>query len=701
MRGPPGTRLLVVDDDAVTQAMLADELAAAGHLVDRAGSAEEAIAMLDKQIFDVAFVDMVLPGLSGARLLEILQAKSPRTQAVIITAYPGMEDAIASMQAGAIDYLPKPLTCDVLHDLVRRALERRQREARFTTLEACQEIFAANDPETLPAVIGRAAMRALNADDASLMLADGGHNLRLVWSHSLGGTIHAGAQVALGERVAGKVAVARRPMVVDDSLTEDPRFTGVAPPDRKIRSSIVYPIAVGDRLVGVLNASRLVSVGGFGPTELEEARVLASQAGVALEDARLVRELSARVSELSKAQSCMVQSERLAAIGQLAAGVAHEINNPVAYVMANLDFVLGRLATLKGIAAGAPEATAKDALWGFWQELGGSEGFADMDLALVEARQGTVRIRDIVADMRTLARADNGHEELFDINRAVQSAARLASASIRGVAEVRLDLGEGAMVRGNIGQLSQVFLNLLVNAGQAIPSGCGATARIVVTTRREGVKVIASVADTGVGIPPEVQARIFEPFFTTKSGSRGTGLGLSISRDTVTRHHGAISFWSEVGVGTTFTVALPLADEVPVPARAPASDRLSDGRCRILFVDDEESLRNSYQRYFGGRYDVVTVPDGRRALEVLAERCDFDLVVCDLVMPGMSGMELFRRAREQFPAVGERFVFVTGGVGREEVRKFLDTVRNPTFEKPFRFEQIDELLTKARPAVPV
>ena len=702
-KGVPPTRLLVVDDDLASGSVLVDQLRLAGHDADCAESVEEASALLDSRGYDVAFVSMVPLGVAETSFLDTLRVKTPRTKVIVITAHPEARDAVACLQAGAVDYLQKPVGLENLPPVIDRALRVHQQAARLRTLEACQAIFNAGVPEKLAEIIGHAAMQALDADDASLMLVEESNSLRLVWSHGLGGTTRVGTRIAFGERIAGKVALQRRPMVVNDLLREDPRFDGVTPPERKIQSSIVFPVTAGSRLVGVLNISRIERAGSFNPADLEEAHILAAQAGMALENARLVGELNTRVDELSRAQACIVQSDRFATVGQLASGVAHEINNPVAYVMANLDFVLTQLTALKSLRRDIPEADARDALWVWWQTISGQGDFVEIDRALVEARQGACQIRDIVSDMRTIARTDTGQEELFDLNRAIRSAERLATASIRGVAELKLDLASDTWVVGNVGQLSQVFLSLLVNAAQAIPPGRGTTAKIVVTTRREGNRIVASVTDTGVGIPAEVQARVFSPFFTTRSDSRGTGLGLSISRDTIKRHGGEISFRSEVGVGTTFTMSLPLAKgaqsegEAAVPAPIPSVEKANEGRHRVLFVDDEENLRKSYQRYFGDRYDVVLAPDGGQALEILADGGNFDLVVCDLVMPGMSGMELFRLACERFPAVQSRFVFVTGGVGQIEVQQFLATVKNPTFEKPFRFEEIDELLARHKP----
>ena len=253
-------------------------------------------------------------------------------------------------------------------------------------------------------------------------------------------------------------------------------------------------------------------------------------------------QLSDANHELQRLMSQLVSTERLAAIGQLAAGIAHEINNPLSYVLSNLAFVRSQLAQT--------EAKGNDVV-----ELSVEE----LQQALREAEDGATRITEIVRDVRTMSRTDDRARGKYDVNTAIRSATRIAGEQIRRRARLELELAPGMEIIGSVGRMTQVLINLLVNAADAIEDAPGREHEIRVTTTRRGDNVVITVADTGSGIETEKMARIFEPFFTTKPEGRGTGLGLSICRDIVERHSGRIEVQSEMGVGTRFVIELPSA----------------------------------------------------------------------------------------------------------------------------------------------
>jgi signal transduction histidine kinase len=247
-------------------------------------------------------------------------------------------------------------------------------------------------------------------------------------------------------------------------------------------------------------------------------------------------EIAARLQELKSAQSQLVENGRMAAIGQLAAGVAHEINNPASFTLSNLTYLEKNLSS-----------PARDA----------EPDIEDLRIAAKDALEGAERIRDIVKDVRVLSRGNAGPEALFDLNDAVRSAIRVCRGETLHRAEVSMDLQDALPVRGNVSAVSQIFLNLIVNAAQAMPAG--RRGRISVRTRDQGGVVVATVTDDGCGIAPENLPHLFEPFFTTKANSNGVGLGLSIALDTLRRHRGTIEVHSKVGEGTRFELRLPLA----------------------------------------------------------------------------------------------------------------------------------------------
>jgi signal transduction histidine kinase len=298
---------------------------------------------------------------------------------------------------------------------------------------------------------------------------------------------------------------------------------------------------------------------------------------------QLTQNFNDMVRKLRESQRRLAYAEKMAAVGQLAAGVGHEINNPLSYVTANLTFateMLSELASAKGGDAAQPlppEATAT---------------LLEVSEALREAQDGAQRVGRIVRDLRTFARSDEAMAEqrqVVDVQRIIESALKLASNTLKYQARVTRDFRETAPVMGNEARLVQVFINLLVNAAQAIPSGCAEENEIRITTfMGAGGSVVVEVSDTGQGMSPEVSARLFEPFFTTKPVGQGTGLGLSISRNIIEGLGGSLTFQSTVGKGTTFRVTLPAArqesQEDPAAARSP--DALAQGG-RVLLVDDE------------------------------------------------------------------------------------------------------------------
>ncbi|AKQ69489.1 Histidine kinase [Myxococcus hansupus] len=253
-------------------------------------------------------------------------------------------------------------------------------------------------------------------------------------------------------------------------------------------------------------------------------------------------------TERKRTQAQLMLTDRMASMGLLAAGIAHELNNPLAYVLSNLDFLHS------AVGSGRPRMLSP-------------EDIVELRQVLDDAREGAERMRQIVRQLRVFSRVEDGKEEPVDVHQVLESVSQMAASVVRARARLVKDYGEVPLVRGNEGKLFQVFLNLIINAAHAIEEGASETNEIRLTTRVEvGGRVLVVVSDTGQGIPPEHLRRIFDPFFTTKSSGLGTGLGLSICDTIVTALGGHISVESSVGGGTTFRVALNAS-----PPKAPAN----------------------------------------------------------------------------------------------------------------------------------
>ncbi len=362
----------------------------------------------------------------------------------------------------------------------------------------------------------------------------------------------------------------------------------------------------------------------------------------------------------------LMESDRLAAVGELVAGVAHEVNNPLSSISAFAQLLL-RETTLT--------ASQRESV----------------DVILTE----TTRASQVVKDLLAFARRSEPHREPLDMNSVVSRTIRMrqyqfAEAGVR----VETDLAEELpSVLGDARQLQQVCLNLLTNAVQSMSAVGGGELRVGTSTVDGAVRL--DVSDGGTGIPAEVRAHIFEPFFTTKSEGEGTGLGLSVSYGIVTAHGGTIEVVETGSTGTIFRVTLPSVSSPPsddVDANDVASFTLRSplAGIRLLFVDDEPALRIGMEAFGAMRgFSVVVASDGAAALE--AARSDgVDAVVCDLRMPGMDGYAFHEQLRSERPGLAARTVFITGDVVTPVSRG--SVARQPVLTKPFSFDKIEEAL---------
>ncbi|MEO8452928.1 MAG: ATP-binding protein, partial [Gemmatimonadota bacterium] len=379
-------------------------------------------------------------------------------------------------------------------------------------------------------------------------------------------------------------------------------------------------------------------------------------------------------TERKKLQSQLMVSDRMASVGTLAAGVAHEINNPLAAVIANLDYIdesLTRLAAGDEPSAGSGRNDA-------WF-------LAEVKAPLADARDAAERVRLIVRDLRIFSRSPTDEPRgAVDVNATIESSLRMAWNEIRHRARLVKRYGNVPGVEANEARLGQVFLNLIVNAAQALEEGRAEHNEIGVTTRLDGARVIIEVSDTGRGIPPEIIGRVFDAFFTTKAVGVGTGLGLAICHRIVTDMGGELTVESRIGKGTTFRVALPVArsEEAPAAQRVePAAG--TERRGRILVVDDEELIVVSIRRTLSKNHDVVTVTTAEKALALCAGGEKFDLILCDLMMPEMTGMDLHRELTAAVPDQATRMLFLTGGAFTVAAREFLAEPPKEFLEKPF------------------
>jgi PAS domain S-box-containing protein len=388
------------------------------------------------------------------------------------------------------------------------------------------------------------------------------------------------------------------------------------------------------------------------------------------------------VTERNRLKAGLALADRMASVGTLAAGVAHEMNNPLTYVTANLAHARDLIART-GALREAPLQISS-----LLEQLRG---------ALDDALQGAERVARIVRDLKTFSRDDERRLPV-DARAALESAIQLARGEIKKRARLVLDLEDVPLVDGSESRVGQVFLNLLVNAAQAIPEGAAERNEIRVSSRLRQGSVEIAVEDTGCGIPREVLARIFDPFFTTKPVGTGTGLGLAICHEIVAAFGGEIGVESEVGQGSRFTVRLRPSHATAAPQAPAAPQRLPEPaaprRARILVVDDEALVAEVIERVLGEEHDIVSVGSARAALQRIAERGNggFDAVVCDLLMPEMSGADFWAELHRRDPALASRTVLVTGAGVIDDAKSAMGAFQGPIVEKPFTAADLREAI---------
>jgi PAS domain S-box-containing protein len=367
------------------------------------------------------------------------------------------------------------------------------------------------------------------------------------------------------------------------------------------------------------------------------------------------------VTEQRALEANAMISDRMAAIGTMTAGIAHEINNPLTYLLANLE-LLERLATTE-------------------------QGRR----SLAAAKEGASRIRSIVSDLSTFSRVGEERRVVVDVHDLIDSALRMAESTTRPRARIVRSYGAVAPVLASDARLAQVFLNLIVNAAHAIGDGDPSSDRIEISTTMVGKKVVVEVRDTGRGIAPELLPRLFDPFVTTKPVGSGTGLGLYICRNVVTALGGTIEAENAPEGGALFRVSLPAAGvppsvpPPPMPAPAPP-EPVEKPKLRILAVDDEPSILAIVSAFLHA-HAVKVAHGGKDALALLEEE-EFDVVLCDLVMPEVTGMDLYEQLERRGRGGERRIVFITGGAVTARARAFLDAVPNTVLAKPFGPEEL-------------
>jgi PAS domain S-box-containing protein len=550
----------------------------------------------------------------------------------------------------------------------------RRRDVAEVLADVSRELAGTLEVERIAAHVASGIVDLLHVQGAAVCRHDDDGTLHEIAAAGPVSPLARGMVLQPGEGVAGRAVAVRKIVTTTDILAET---EVVLPPtvrqkvaEHALGAVVAIPMLAHERVIGALV---LTDHKGreFTPDELQSLQAFADQAALALENASLYATAQDSLTRLRDTQAQLVQAAKMSALGQLVSGVAHELNNPLSVIIGYGQLLLSRE---------VPQPMRRPV------ELMVAQGDRMAKIVrnlLFFARQrpperGAVRLQAVIE--QTLALRIN----------------QLALSGITVETEFAPDLPE---ITGDAQQLEQVFLNLLLNAEQAILE-MRAQGRIVIRThmREDGGAVCAEVIDDGPGVPLEAQSRIFEPFFTTKSPGSGTGLGLSVSYGIIEEHGGRLSVQSRAGE-TIFALELPATRPPVAPERAARPTAAASGTGRLaLVVEDEPHVLDlivTLLKEQGWKVDVA--PGGRTGLQSAKQR-RYDLIISDIKMPDGDGQTFFRDVKAHDAALARRFIFITGDTANPEAWAFLEDSHVPVIEKPFPPAVFEEAVSRVMSA---
>jgi PAS domain S-box-containing protein len=614
--------ILIIEDTATQRAVLKHVVEQLGYRALTAADGDEGLRILDEQSPSLVLLDLIMPGRDGYAVAQAIRTRAKYVPIIALTSLTDLEAKRRGQQSGADDFITKPVDPVLLQIRV----------------DAMLRIKALTD-----------ALDAANGRLSSLIESIPGG----VWLIDDGNIVFANG------RMAALLGVGSA-----EELLGRPALDLCAPEERQRMVARLARFAAG----GAVDRSEE-----FHFVRPNGEQVVLEFCGLHTEyyDRPTLIEMVHDMTETKRMREQLALRDRISSLGRLAAGVGHEINNPLAFLLGNLEFALEQL-----------EAAVSS---------GEHASLAEIVQALREAKEGGDRVRRIVRDMNTFAGRDTDKTGPIDVHRTLDWAAQIAGNEIRHCAQLIKEYGDVPLIQGSEARLSQVFLNLLVNAAHAIGDGNSQDNCISIRTFLTGDRVVIEIRDTGHGIAPEARARLFEPFFTTKPPGKGSGLGLSICYDIVTQMGGELAVDSEPGRGSCFRVILSaVGATVEAPAHA-ARPKSQSRRLKVLVVDDEPLICRFIERMLP-EHEVFIQCDARAALASIEAGQQFDRILCDLMMPHMSGTTFFRKLSTLSPALASRVVFITGGAFTAETLHFLERIDRPTLVKPINPERLRKLL---------
>jgi PAS domain S-box-containing protein len=617
--------VLIVEDEQIVAMDLQQTLTELGYdVIALAASADDAIARAAERCPDVALMDIRIKGRRDGIETAAILKRQFGVPVIYLSAHADETTLERAKATEPYGYLMKPVKAAELRSAIEICLYRsemesalRERERGFATaLQSVTDAIVTVDIGGRITFMNAAAesLTGVKAEEATGRFARD-----ILWS----------LERPEGDSSEAAVAVALREgrTVEQPQARLRPTALGV---ERWIDDSAV-PVVEGDQTLGGVMVFR-------------------------------------DVSEQRQLQTQLEFADRLTSLGTMAAGVAHEINNPLSVVVGNAGYLHDELEICRAaLARGEPPSNAHH--------------LDAMLQAVADIQSAADRMSHIISDLRAFSRPAAREAGLVDVAECAKWATRATSKEFDGRARVVTRFDPVEAVRGDETRLGQVLVNLLVNAAHAIPPGNPDKNEVALSTRTApNGRVEIEVRDTGSGIPEDIRARIFEPFFTTKSSHIGTGLGLAICHGIVTSLGGELRMETEVGKGTTFVVALPPARDDAAPESGSRDSDFIKGR--ILLIDDEQLGQRATARILKG-HDVVCVESTARALALFERGETFDLVLCDLAGPSVSHAEFYEAMLARDPDLAARIVFLTDGALSTKAEAFLAATSSLCIAKPF------------------
>jgi PAS domain S-box-containing protein len=621
----PKHNILIVEDEALTAKDLHCYLGGLGYsMLPTASSCAEAVDVVGLHHPDLVLMDIHLDGPSDGIEAAAVIGLNYNIPVVFMTAFVDADTVERAKQVGPYGYLLKPVRHDELRVVVELAMHKHRVESQLRQRERWFSTTLQSIADAVITVDCRGTVTFMNS---------------------------------VAEFMTGVTAKSAEGKPISDVLHLLPVQNGPSPTALSIDNPLER--ALRELRVVDMPEARLKNLANG------EERLISDSAAPVIANGQLLGAVMVfhDVTESRRLHDQLVISDRMVSVGMLAAGVAHEINNPLTVAVANVDSLSASMIRADGLARN-----------------GETSGL------LKDAQEALRRIRDIVRDLKLLSRSEQPQPTSVDLKNVLESSLRMASHQIRHRAQIHTDYQPAPRVWAAESRLSQVFLNILLNAADAIPEGHAQTNLISIELcGSDDGEAVVKISDSGTGMSRTTLERLFTPFFTTKPVGTGTGLGLSICQRIVTGFGGTIQIASEVGRGTTVRVGLPGSDrrvELPPPQVTMRATGAGLSRGTILIVDDDEMVGRVVERMLSLDHKTQLATSGKQALSWIQAGARYDVILCDVMMPEMTGIDLYRLLCEFFPEQSKRMIFMTGGCFTERASHFLENCKVPALEKP-------------------